>query len=121
MADLAAYAREVMAEAEKRILTPEERDRGVRLDWVAAVHRDIDRPHVHVMLRGQAGEEELSLRRAFLTHGLCYLAQEVASRDRHLGLRDHEEILERPERDRARQKESEWSRERDRDDGSELG
>ena len=47
MADLRAFARELMADAES--------DLGTRLDWVAVDHWNTDNPyHIHVLVRGQA-------------------------------------------------------------------
>jgi type IV secretory pathway VirD2 relaxase len=46
MADLRAFTRELMANAE--------RDLGTRLDWVAVDHWNTDNPHIHVLVRGRA-------------------------------------------------------------------
>src|ERR1700686_2005817 len=45
MADLRAFTRELMADAE--------RDLGTKLDWVAVDHWDTGNPHVHVLLSGK--------------------------------------------------------------------
>jgi type IV secretory pathway VirD2 relaxase len=44
MADLRAFTRELMADAE--------RDLGTRLNWVAVDHWNTDNPHIHVLVRG---------------------------------------------------------------------
>ena len=48
MADLRAFTRELMADAE--------RDLGTKLDWVAVDHWNTDNPHVHVLVRGRADD-----------------------------------------------------------------
>ena len=45
MADLHAFTRELMKDAE--------RDLGTRLDWVAVDHWNTDNPHIHVLVRGK--------------------------------------------------------------------
>jgi hypothetical protein len=46
MADLRAFTRELMKDAE--------RDLGTSLEWVAVDHWNTDNPHVHVLVRGRA-------------------------------------------------------------------
>ncbi len=46
MADLRAFTRELMADAE--------RDLGAKLDWAAVDHWNTDNPHIHVLVRGRA-------------------------------------------------------------------
>jgi type IV secretory pathway VirD2 relaxase len=46
MADLRAFTRELMGDAES--------DLGTRLDWVAVDHWNTDNPHIHVLVRGRA-------------------------------------------------------------------
>ena len=48
MADLRAFTRELMADAE--------RDLDAKLDWVAVDHWNTDNPHIHVLVRGRADE-----------------------------------------------------------------
>ena len=48
MADLRAFTRELMKDAE--------RDLGTGLDWVAVDHWNTDNPHVHVLVRGRADD-----------------------------------------------------------------
>ena len=48
MADLRAFTRELMADAES--------DLGTRLDWVAVDHWNTDNPHIHVLVRGRADD-----------------------------------------------------------------
>src|ERR1700730_6629230 len=57
MADLRAFTRELMADAE--------RDLGTKLDWVAVDHWNTDNPHIHVLVRGQADDgKDLVISRA---------------------------------------------------------
>jgi hypothetical protein len=48
MADLRAFTRELMADAE--------RDLGAKLDWMAVDHWNTDNPHIHVLVRGRADD-----------------------------------------------------------------
>ena len=48
MADLRAFTRELMKDAEH--------DLGTGLDWVAVDHWNTDNPHVHVLVRGRADD-----------------------------------------------------------------
>ena len=47
MADLRAFTRELMKDAEH--------DLGTGLDWVAVDHWNTDNPHIHVLVRGRGG------------------------------------------------------------------
>jgi type IV secretory pathway VirD2 relaxase len=59
-----------------------EADVGTRLDWVAVNHYDTDHPHTHVLVRGtDADGQPLALQRHYLTQGLRYRAQEIATRE----------------------------------------
>jgi type IV secretory pathway VirD2 relaxase len=66
--DLERLAREFM----ERML----RDVGLPLEWVAAVHRNTDYPHVHVALRGSGG---LRLPRELVKHGLRRYAEDLCT------------------------------------------
>ena len=48
MADLRAFTRELMSDAE--------RDLGTKLDWLAVDHWNTDNPHIHVLVRGRADD-----------------------------------------------------------------
>jgi hypothetical protein len=62
MADLRAFARELMKDAE--------RDLGTSLDWVAVDHWNTDNPHVHMLVRGRAdGGQDLVISRDYIGHG----------------------------------------------------
>lgn len=83
--DWPGYIRDVMAEVERRVLSPAELDAGQHIDWIASVHTDTGRAHAHVAVRGRAGDEDLRFDRDFIYGGITRIAREVANRDRHLG------------------------------------
>ena len=63
MADLRAFTRELMADAEK--------DLGTGLDWVAVDHWNTDNPHIHVLVRGRADDgSDLVISRAYISQGV---------------------------------------------------
>lgn len=99
MPDMIAYTKEVMEAYEAHLLTDKERERGVRLDWVGAVHDNTGRAHSHVLLRARVEEHDLYIRPDFLTYGMRSLAREVASREHHLGLRTWDEMVTQPGKD----------------------
>jgi type IV secretory pathway VirD2 relaxase len=69
LADLRAFTRELMADAE--------RDLGTRLDWVAVDHWNTDNPHVHVLVRGRADDGgDLVISRDYISRGLRARAAE---------------------------------------------
>lgn len=47
-----------------------EQDLGTRLEWAAAIHRNTEHPHVHVVLRGVAEGKSLRLHRDYVQHGI---------------------------------------------------
>lgn len=122
MPDMERYTREVMGEVEQKVFTPQEYKAGGRLEWMAAVHTNTKRQHVHILIRGQIGREELSMVRCFETRGISSIARDVASQGHHLGSRTWSEVA--AERDRAANKDvirdlehkaarKPWSAERD--------
>jgi type IV secretory pathway VirD2 relaxase len=63
LADLKTFTRELMADVS--------RDLGTPLDWVAVDHWNTDNPHVHVLVRGVAGDgADLVIDRAYMSHGM---------------------------------------------------
>jgi type IV secretory pathway VirD2 relaxase len=83
MADLRAFTRELMADAE--------RDLGTRLDWVAVDHWNTDNPHIHVLLRGkQADGQDLVINPDYIRSSLRDRAQALVSLE--LGPRSEREI-----------------------------
>ncbi len=88
--DLTAYVRTLMARVE--------RDLGRRLEWAAVNHFDTDHPHAHLVVRGVDREgRELRFDRSYISHGLRFRAQELATEE--LGPRRDQDI------ERARAKE----------------
>jgi type IV secretory pathway VirD2 relaxase len=62
MADLRAFTRELMADAE--------RDLGTGLDWVAVDHWNTDNPHIHVLVRGRGDDgADLVISRDYIKQG----------------------------------------------------
>ena len=83
MADLRAFTRELMADAEK--------DLGTKLDWVAVDHWNTDNPHVHVIVRGKAEDgRDLVISRDYISQGLRSRAAERVTLE--LGPRTEQEI-----------------------------
>ncbi|MGF7213197.1 type IV secretory pathway VirD2 relaxase [Skermanella aerolata] len=85
MKNFLGYVREVMAAVETDVLTDDEIKRGERLGWVGVIHDDTDHRHAHVILRGSLGDRDLTLSKAYLSHGIRARAAEIATR--HLGYR----------------------------------
>ncbi len=83
MADLRAFARELMADTE--------RDLGTKLDWVAVDHWNTDNPHIHVLVRGRAEDgEDLVISRDYISQGFRNRAAERVTLE--LGPRTEREI-----------------------------
>lgn len=59
-----------------------EEDLGRRLEWAAVNHYDTDNPHAHVVIRGvDLDGNELRLGRSYISHGLRWRAQELATEE----------------------------------------
>ena len=83
MADLRAFTRELMADAE--------RDLGTKLDWVAVDHWNTDNPHIHVLVRGRADDgADLVISRDYIKQGFRDRAAERVTLE--LGPRTEQEI-----------------------------
>ena len=83
MADLKAFTRDLMVQAE--------RDLGTRLDWVAVEHHNTEHPHVHVLLRGCAyNGSDLVISRDYIRDGMRSRAQALVTME--LGPRTDLEI-----------------------------
>jgi type IV secretory pathway VirD2 relaxase len=82
MADLKAFARDLMSQVEK--------DLGTKLDWVGIDHWNTDNPHVHIILRGRADDaKDLVIARDYISEGMRARAQDLVTQD--LGPRtDHD-------------------------------
>ncbi len=83
MADLRAFTRELMADAET--------DLGAQLDWVAVDHWNTDNPHYLFLVQGCAGDKrDLVISRDYISNGLREGAAERATLE--LGPRSELEI-----------------------------
>ena len=72
--DLTRFTRTFMGQVEA--------DLGTRLEWVAVNHYDTDHPHTHILLRGtDADGQSLTIQRSYMTDGLRYRAQELATNE----------------------------------------
>jgi type IV secretory pathway VirD2 relaxase len=90
MADLRAFTRELMADAEH--------DLGTRLDWVAVDHWNTDNPHIHVLVRGRADDgRDLVISRDYISQGFRGRAAERVTVE--LGPRSEQEIRASLERE----------------------
>jgi type IV secretory pathway VirD2 relaxase len=90
MADLRAFTRELIADAEG--------DLGTKLDWIAVDHWNTDNPHVHVLVRGRADDgKDLVISRGYISRGLRARAADRVTLE--LGPRSDREISSALERD----------------------
>jgi type IV secretory pathway VirD2 relaxase len=88
LADLRAFTRELMGDAE--------RDLGTGLDWVAVEHWNTDNPHVHVLVRGRADDgQDLVVSRDYISNGFRARAAERVTLE--MGPRSEQEIRARLE------------------------
>ena len=69
--DLKAYTRRVMLEIERDLRTP--------LQWAAIDHHNTPHAHVHVVVRGMAEGQPLTMARTYMHGGIKERAQEVAT------------------------------------------
>ena len=83
LADLRAFTRELMKDAE--------RDLGTGLDWVAVDHWNTDNPHIHVLVRGRADDgQDLVVSRDYISKGFRARAAERVTLE--MGPRSEQEI-----------------------------
>lgn len=83
LADLRAFTRTLVADAEK--------DLGTRLDWVAVDHWNTDNPHIHVLVRGVADDgKDLVISRDYISRGLRFRAAQLVTLE--LGLRTEQDV-----------------------------
>ncbi len=72
MADLKAFTRDLMANAEQDLRT--------RLDWVAVEHHNTGHPHVHVLVRGRTDESaDMVISRDYIREGMRSRAQALVT------------------------------------------
>jgi type IV secretory pathway VirD2 relaxase len=90
LADLKAFTRQLMKQAE--------RDLDTDLDWIAVDHWNTDNPHVHVLVRGIADDgKDLVISRDYISRGLRLRAAELVGLE--LGPRSEQEIAASLEKD----------------------
>ncbi|KSB91693.1 type VI secretion protein [Caulobacter vibrioides] len=90
MADLRAFTRDLMAQAERDLIT--------RLDWVAVDHWNTDNPHVHVLVRGRTEDgSDLVIAPHYISRGLRERAEALVTLE--LGPRTERDIVAALERD----------------------
>ena len=83
MADLRAFTRELMKDAE--------RDLGTKLDWIAVDHWNTDNPHIHVLVRGRTDDDQdLVISRDYISYGFRARASERVTLE--LGPRSQHDI-----------------------------
>ncbi len=83
LADLRTFTRELMEDMAH--------DLDTRLDWVAVDHWNTDNPHIHVLVRGIAGDgRDLVIDRRYISEGLRARAEERATIE--LGPRSERDI-----------------------------
>jgi len=64
----------------RELLWRMERDLGTSLEWVAAIHRNTEHPHVHIALRGlDQNGQSLRLPREYIRSGIRERAEEIAT------------------------------------------
>ena len=72
MHDLRAFTRDLMVTTE--------RDLGTKLEWVAVEHYNTEHPHVHVLVRGRAGDgADLVISRDYIREGMRARAQALVT------------------------------------------
>ena len=72
MADLKAFTRDLMANAEQDLAT--------RLEWVAVEHHNTEHPHVHVLVRGRTDDgADLVISRDYIREGMRSRAQALVT------------------------------------------
>lgn len=90
LGDLRTFTRELMRDIAQ--------DLGTRLDWVAVDHWNTDNPHVHVLVRGRAdNDQDLVISRDYISRGLRNRAAERVTLE--LGPRSEQEIQSTLERE----------------------
>ncbi|MFA6031405.1 MAG: DUF3363 domain-containing protein [Myxococcota bacterium] len=72
MADLKAFARDLMSQMEK--------DLGTKLDWAGVDHWNTDNPHLHIILRGRADDgQDLVISRDYIKEGMRARAADLVT------------------------------------------
>lgn len=64
----------------KEIVKEMQKDLGTTFDWVAAIHRNTDNPHIHLMMRGKdETNNDLEIRTQYLHRVVPQIASEIAT------------------------------------------
>jgi type IV secretory pathway VirD2 relaxase len=83
LSDLKTFTRDLMAQAQRDLTT--------RLDWVAVDHWNTGHPHVHIIIRGRADDDQdLVISRDYIREGMRTRAEGLVTRE--LGPRSEQEI-----------------------------
>ena len=90
LADLKAFARDLVAEME--------RDLGTKLDWIGIDHWNTDNPHVHLLVRGRTDDErDLVISRDYISRGIRARSEQLATLE--LGPKNEPEVRSALERE----------------------
>ena len=74
MANLKSFARDLMGQMEK--------DLGTKLDWAGVDHWNTDNPHVHLIVRGRAGDgQDLVIARDYIKEGMRARAADLITQE----------------------------------------
>lgn len=74
MADLKAFARDLMGQMEK--------DLGTKLDWAGVDHWNTDNPHLHIILRGHTDDgQDLVISRDYIKEGMRARAADLVTQE----------------------------------------
>ncbi|MER8751651.1 relaxase/mobilization nuclease and DUF3363 domain-containing protein [Mesorhizobium sp. M1050] len=74
MADLKAFARDLMGQMEK--------DLGTKLDWAGVDHWNTDNPHLHIILRGRTDDgQDLVISRDYIKEGMRARAADLVTQE----------------------------------------
>jgi hypothetical protein len=93
--DMERYIREFMRQVEL--------DLSKRLDWIAAVHRNTEFTHSHILLRGKDREgRAFRMPRDYISQGLRTRATEIAQLYRELGRTRQHQAIQEPSRQGSR-------------------
>ena len=90
LADLKAFARDLVAEME--------RDLGTKLDWIGVDHWNTDNPHVHLLVRGRTDDEsDLVISRDYISRGIRARGEQLVTLE--LGPKNEPEVRSALERE----------------------
>lgn len=117
--DMRQHMRDLVYEMEK--------DQGTKLQWYGVIHRDTDRVHGQIVVRGKRDDgRTLYMDRQYISQGIRYRSQELATRELGLRMRDSEMVkqeraLDRDRADKLREAARQPSKWKDRDIDQSMG